>query len=129
DSAPPPLSNPHLDHIHNLCKQCGITDENTFTLEQISSFVGMVDIEIVEAAIKKSNGKSMKYVLGTLNGMVNRDGITKKEHLLPKVGERDETHQPDRSGSDQAENPKPQKSGWIRTAGNAELQDRLRAVQ
>jgi len=45
-----------------------------------------------------------------------------------KVGERSETSQL-RSRTDQEENPKPQKSGWIRTAGNAELQDRLRVVQ
>lgn len=45
-----------------------------------------------------------------------------------KAGERSEVS-PVRSGIDQAESSKPQKSGWIRTAGNAELQDRLRAVQ
>lgn len=84
ESALPPLSNPHIDHIHNLCKKCNIAVDNLFILEQIASFVGCVDLEVVEAAIKKSSGKTMNYALGTLKGMVERDGITKKEQLYEK---------------------------------------------
>lgn len=87
------LSNPHMDHIHDLCKQCGITGGNLFVLDQITSFVGMVDLEVVEAAIKKSSGKSMNYALSTLKGMVEKDGITKKEQLQIKVKPMPPKHQ------------------------------------
>lgn len=81
---PTPDSNPHKDRIHALINECGIQDYNLHHLDIVFSYIGVVDIEVIEVAIKKSTKKSGSYLANTLHGMVTKDGITKKEQVLPK---------------------------------------------
>jgi hypothetical protein len=81
-SLPSPDSNPHKDRIHKLVNECQLKDYTLYDLDQIFAYIGMVDLEVIEAAIKKGQGKHINYTLKTLKGMVT-DGITKKEHVHP----------------------------------------------
>jgi hypothetical protein len=71
------------DDLHNLMNKCNIQKMNLHSLELILSYLGMVEPEIIEAAIKKGEGKHINYVLSTLEGMY-KEGITKKEQLYQK---------------------------------------------
>jgi hypothetical protein len=81
---PAPDSNPHKDHLLALINKSEIHDFNLHHLDIVYSYIGVVDIEVIEAAIKKSFKKHGQYLANTLEGMVTRDGITKKEQVLPK---------------------------------------------
>lgn len=73
------------NRLHLLVNQANIKNYNLFDLEQLYSYIGVVDVEVIEAAIKKGTNKSsLKYAIQTLVGMI-QDGITKKEQLLQKV--------------------------------------------
>lgn len=77
-------SNPHKDYIHKLVNECEIQKYNLMDLDELFSYIGMVDIEVIEAAVKKSYRKeSLRYAITTLKGMI-KDGKTKKEHLFDK---------------------------------------------
>ncbi|GKU79812.1 DUF4373 domain-containing protein [Paenibacillus sp. L3-i20] len=71
------------DKIHALVKQCEIKKYTLYELEEIFSFIGVVDIEVIEAAIKKGSDKSIKYAINTLKGFIS-EGKTKKEHIYEK---------------------------------------------
>lgn len=85
---PDPDSNPHKNRIHKLINECEIREYNLHHLDVIFSYIGVVDIEVIESAIKKGQRKHVNYAVNALQGMV-RDGIKKKEQVLPKpeVGE------------------------------------------
>lgn len=81
---PAPDSNPHKDYIHKLVNEYKIQNYTHYELDVLNSYIGMVDIEVIEAAIKKGAGKEhINYVINTLKGMI-KDGKTKKEHLYDK---------------------------------------------
>jgi hypothetical protein len=82
----PTDSNPHKDHIHKLINECKIQQYTIYDLDIIYSYVGVVELEVIEAAIKKgSNKQHINYAIRTLEGMM-KDGITKADHL-PKGGQ------------------------------------------
>lgn len=85
NSAPPPDDVETIkSNLHKLVNQSEIENYTLFDLDEIYSYIGVVDVEIIEAAIKKSKGKSsIKYCINTLKGMI-KEGFTKKEHLYPK---------------------------------------------
>jgi hypothetical protein len=74
------LSNPHEIRITNFLKEHNVEMDKPYETNQFFSYIGVVDIEVMEAAIMKSHGKGIAYCLGTLKGMI-KDRITKKEHL------------------------------------------------
>lgn len=80
---PAPDSNPHKDLIHKLMNDCEVQEYNLHHLDILNSYIGVVDLEVIEAAIKKGSKKHVNYVVNTLKGFVT-DGITKKEHLFKK---------------------------------------------
>lgn len=73
------------DHLLKLVNQANIkTPYNLNDLDTLYSYIGVVDIEVIEAAIKKAFNKDhFNYIINTLNGMI-KDGKTKKEHLFAK---------------------------------------------
>ena len=75
-----------------LINECEVEDTNFHSLDEIESFIGIVDFEVIEAAIKKGQKKHVNYVVKTLKGMV-KDGIIRKDQLFekPKVGENNGT--------------------------------------
>jgi len=75
-------SDSRKDHILNLINQCEIREYNHNDLDNIYSFLDVVDLEVIEAAIKKSRGKTGSYINGTIKGFM-KDGITKAEHIRP----------------------------------------------
>lgn len=104
---PPPDSNPHKDSILKLINECEIQDYTLYELDIIYSYIGVCDIEVIEACIKKGQKKHINYAISTLKGKV-KEGITKKEQILPRpeVGEYDaKKHEGQlQSGSAQTEN-------------------------
>jgi hypothetical protein len=75
--------NSHKDYIQELLKKCKIEDITIYSLDTIFSYIGMVDIEVIETAIKKSEGKHINYAIKILKGMVE-EGITTKEQVKHK---------------------------------------------
>lgn len=93
------------DGILNLINQCKIEEYTLYDLDIIYSYIPDVDIEVIEACIKKGQGKHVNYTIRTLEGKV-KDGITKKDQLYskPKVGELDGSSEGSiRPGGNQAE--------------------------
>lgn len=74
-------NNPHKDRLLALINECGIQDYTLHHLDIVYSYIGVVDIEVIETAIKKSTKKSGGYLANTLSGMVKKDGITKASQL------------------------------------------------
>lgn len=75
--------------ILQLLNQNEVKDIMPYPLEQLESYVGAVDFEVIETAIKKSYKKHINYALKTLKGMI-KDGIKTKEQLT-KGGSQVET--------------------------------------
>lgn len=81
DSPPPEEDN--RDHIQKIIKDCDV-EMDLFSLDQVFSFIGVVEMGVIEAAIKKSSGKSTKYTAGVLEGWM-KESKTKLEHIYPKA--------------------------------------------
>lgn len=71
------------NEIHELTNTCNIQKLTLHDLDRIYSYIGMVDKEVIEAAIKKGEGKHVNYSLTILEGFY-KEGIIKKEHLFQK---------------------------------------------
>lgn len=89
EAAPPADLESIKTNLHNLINSSDIKQYTLYDLDEIYSYLGMVDVEVIEAAIKKGAGKqSIKYSISTLKGLIS-EGITKKEQLYskPEVGQ------------------------------------------
>lgn len=73
------------DSILSLINELKYEGYTLHDLDEIYSFIGVVDIEVIEAALKKSTGKHspVKYSVSALKGML-KEGVTKKEYLFQK---------------------------------------------
>lgn len=71
------------DYFLNLIKQCDIKNYTLHHLDIIYSYIGVLETEVIEAAIKKGQDKHVNYVTNTLEGM-RKDGVT-KESLFSKT--------------------------------------------
>lgn len=80
---PSPDSSPHKDRLLKLINECEIQELTLYELDIIYSYIGVCDIEVIEACIKKGQKKHVNYAISTLKGKV-RDGIIRKEQILPK---------------------------------------------
>lgn len=114
-------SNPHKDRILCLINEAKIEQYTLYDLDIINSFIGVVDIEVIEAAIKKGSGKhSINYAIKTLQGMV-KDGITRADQL-PKGGQAGAEHQRRdegiRPGGDPAKSGNDAPTGWLNSKYN-----------
>jgi len=83
EGSPPDIKS----RIHSLLEKCKIEGYSIFHIESIASYVGMIDFEVIEYAINKSNGKHANYVIKTIEGLV-KDGKTTKDavkyiHAVP----------------------------------------------
>jgi hypothetical protein len=106
EEMPPPDNNPHKDRLLKLINECEITDLTLYELDIIFSYIGVCDIEVIEACIKKGQKKHINYAISTLKGKV-KDGIIRKDQILPKpeVGEHVAKHEGQlQSGGAAAEN-------------------------
>jgi hypothetical protein len=85
ESPDPSLDNLEIikDEIHQLAITCKIKKLTLHELDRLFSYIGMVDKEIIEAAIKKGEGKHVNYALTILDDLY-KEGITKKEQLFEK---------------------------------------------
>ncbi len=87
--APTDPSDDEWSRLEKLIKACDLQDETLYSQDQIKSFIGVVEIGVIEAAIKKATGKHVNYALKTLKGWA-AEGKTKTADVLPapRVGER-----------------------------------------
>lgn len=77
-----PDSNPHKDSILKLIQECKVDKCDLYSLDIIYSFIGAVDIEVIEAAIKKSSSKHINYAINTLKNWA-AEGKTTLEQINP----------------------------------------------
>lgn len=73
---------PERDHLLNLMNEHSVKT-TLFGLDQIYSYIGVVETEVIETAIKKAAGKHINYAINTLQGWIS-EGKTKLEQILPK---------------------------------------------
>lgn len=69
-----------------ISKQLIESETTNFTLyhlDILNSYIGVVEIEVIEAAIKKGQKKHVQYTITTLENWV-KEGKVRKEHILPK---------------------------------------------
>lgn len=81
----PTFDNPHKTKILEWIKQYQI-EYNFKQYDDLCSYIGMVDIEVIEDAIKTASGKHVPYAVSVLKRLI-KEGKTTKESILPKVGE------------------------------------------
>lgn len=74
------VSNPHSNKINSWLNEFNVKCKGIAQLEDIESFVGAVDIEVIEAAIKQSEGKSVPYAVQILTRWIS-EGKTTKDSL------------------------------------------------
>lgn len=72
--------NLHEQRLMQLMIDCQLEEMDMYPVEQVLSYVGMVDIEVIEFAIKKGSRKHINYTLRTLEGLV-REGKTSKDSV------------------------------------------------
>lgn len=78
----PPPSDPIKDSFLKLTNEHSVKT-TLFGLDQIYSYIGVVDTEVIETAIKKAAGKHINYAVNTLQGWVS-EGKTKLAQIMPK---------------------------------------------
>ncbi len=78
----PPPSDPIKSSFLNLMNECSLKT-TIFGLDQIYSYIGVVETEVIEAAIKKASGKHVNYAVNTLQGWVS-EGKTTLSQIMPK---------------------------------------------
>lgn len=66
--------------IIKLINKYNIECKGIYQLEQISSYSGVFDIEVIESALKQSEGKGVKYAM-TILDRLKVEGKTKKESI------------------------------------------------
>lgn len=78
---PSPDSDIRKDRILELMNEfITIENYNRHDLDNIESYLDVVEEEVIEAAIKKGSGKTGSYVHGTIKGFL-RDGVTKADQV------------------------------------------------
>lgn len=73
------------DLVLKWLNQYKVTYRGQYQIEQVSSFIGMVDIEVMELCIKQSENKSSGYAISIIERHI-REGKTTKDsirHLQP----------------------------------------------
>ncbi len=78
----PPPSDPIKNSLLNLMNEHSVKT-TIFGLDQIYSYIGVVENEVIETAIKKAAGKHVNYAVNTLQGWVS-EGKTKLSQVMPK---------------------------------------------
>jgi hypothetical protein len=71
------FENPHQNQIHIWCNEYGLTSISHFTLDGIFAYIGHVELEVIEYAIRKSQGKHINYAVNTLKGLVGEGKTTR----------------------------------------------------
>ena len=69
------------DKVMALVNKYNLICKGIFQLEEICSYLGEFDFEVVESAIKQSEGKNVAYAMSILDRL-RREGKTKKESLV-----------------------------------------------
>lgn len=82
DFTPKTKSKSDCDNIASWLKKYEINCKGVWEKEDIESFIGVVDMEVIEAAIKKAGGKSVPYAVSIIKDWVE-EGKTTKDSLKP----------------------------------------------
>jgi hypothetical protein len=80
----PTFDNPHNTKIQEWVKQYNL-EYNIKNFEDLCSFVGVVDLEVIEDSIKESSDKHVPYTISILKRKI-KEGKTTKESIDPKGG-------------------------------------------
>lgn len=84
------------EKIRSWLFQYNVQCRGTFELEQTQSFIGTMDIEVIEHCIKQAEGKHVTYLLTILQRFLN-EGKTTKESIRPlhAVPSKQQKHDPE----------------------------------
>lgn len=78
----------HFSFIHETLKKYKVEVKGVIEVERVVSFVGAMDIEVVEYCIKLSEGKGVAYVLTILQRYI-KEGKTTKESISTSISSPD----------------------------------------
>jgi hypothetical protein len=78
--------------ITNLLNQCKVQGHTLFSIDILASYTGIMEFSVIEAAIKKAQGKHVNYAINTIEGWKS-EGKTTLKAILPKV------QKPDKQGT------------------------------
>lgn len=81
-------NDPIKDKLHDLITKCKIKSYNIIAADDIFFFIGKMDIEVIELAIKKAFEKHLNYAVNTLLDWM-KEGKVKIEDHKPQVGDSD----------------------------------------
>ncbi|MGO0058614.1 helix-turn-helix domain-containing protein [Brevibacillus fluminis] len=68
------------DDLLSLINQLGISCKGAYQLDELTAFVGLMDVELVKEALRRSEKKSVAYAISILNGW-NKEKINTFEQL------------------------------------------------
>lgn len=111
------------DNLLSLCNRVEIQGFTLHDLDTVYSYIGFADVEVIEACIKKSQNKPRTYLVKTLDGVINRDGIKRKEQLPgPKEDENNAESGVQHGGTTPAsESITGGQVGWVNSKRKAEV--------
>lgn len=77
----PTFDNPHNTKIQEWLKKYKVEVKGIVQLEEVFSYVGVVDIEVIEHCIKQSENKHVPYFVSVIERL-RREGKTTKESIV-----------------------------------------------
>jgi hypothetical protein len=81
-------NDPIKDKLHDLITKCKLKSYNIIAADDIFFFIGKMDIEVIELAIKKAFEKHLNYAVNTLLDWM-KEGKVKIEDHKPQAGDND----------------------------------------
>lgn len=105
------------DSILSLINTYNVKVKGVYQLEQLVSFAGVVDPEVIEACIKQSEGKSVPYVISVIERHIS-EGKTTKASLTPIIS----ANRTSIPNSPKEFVPDPELLKWVKEA-NAHVRD------
>lgn len=81
------------DKVTGFLNTYNVDCKGVYQMEQISSFAGLVDIEVLEECIKQAEGKGVPYAISIVQRYI-KEGKTKKEHISIAGPEKKEEKKP-----------------------------------
>lgn len=84
DVSVPTFDNPHMNRIQASIQKYSLKCKGIGELEKIGSYIGLVDVEVIEHAIQEAEKKHVPYAISIIDRLI-REEKTTKESIMPKA--------------------------------------------
>lgn len=94
------FENQHQNQIHTWANEYEVDSISLGALDDLFEFIGKVDLEVIQFALKKGRKRHINYAINTLQGLC-REGKTTKESvaIVPEIDETRRTEHETNRGS------------------------------